>query len=66
MHQPLEMRVGPEPSATVLPGTLPADYPGAFEGMPVERMNELDMAQKQSLKDRLEAESRGHESIFSQ
>jgi hypothetical protein len=66
MHPPLEARVGPEPSATVLPGALPADFPGAFEGMSVERMNELDMAKKQSVRDRLEAESRGHESIFSQ
>jgi hypothetical protein len=62
LHPPLDMRVGPNAP----PGALPADLPGAFEGMSVEQMNELGIAKRQIVRDRLEAESRGHESIFSQ
>jgi hypothetical protein len=80
LHPPLATRVGPLPTATgtttmatggggggaVLPGALAPDAPGAFEGMSVERMNEVAAAVRQGGRDRLEAESRGHASIFSQ
>jgi hypothetical protein len=48
------------------PGAMPPDAGGPTEGMLVSRMNELSMAQKQARHDRLEAESRGHDSVFSQ
>jgi hypothetical protein len=82
MHQPLDMRVGPLPSmhdsngaangdgangsGTIMPGTLPSDYPGPLDPLAVDRMNAFDEARKQAMRDRLEAESKGFDSVFGQ
>ncbi|KAI9791708.1 MAG: hypothetical protein M1816_003518 [Peltula sp. TS41687] len=49
-----------------LPGVLPADTPGVTESVPVNRLNEMYMAQRQAVSDRLEADFRGYHSVFSQ
>lgn len=74
MHEPLDMRVGPIPpngsdpngESAAPPGALPTDLPGPLDPLSVERMNMVSLATRQGLKDRLEAESRGHDSVFSQ
>jgi hypothetical protein len=47
------------------PGHVPNGYPGPTEAIPLQRLNELDLGQRQATLDRLEASSRGHESVFS-
>lgn len=48
------------------PGAMSADAPGPTESMPINRMNEMYMQQKQGVSDRLEADGRGYDSVFSQ
>jgi len=48
------------------PGALSSDMPGPTEPIPVNRMNEMYMQQKQSVNDRLEADGRGYDSVFAQ
>ena len=40
--------------------------PGPTEAMSVNRINELYMQQRQGVNDRLEADGRGFDSVFSQ
>ncbi len=40
--------------------------PGPIDPVPVNRMNEMFMQQHQAIDDRLEAEARGYDSVFSQ
>lgn len=49
-----------------MPGAIPADVPGPTEGMSTERMNEMYLAQNQARSDRLEADSRGYDTVFAQ
>lgn len=49
-----------------LPGANPPNVAGPLEAVPVNRMNEMYLQQVQSVNDRLEAESRGYDSVFSQ
>ena len=49
-----------------LPGALSHDTPGPTDPVTVSRLNEMYMQQKQSVDNRLEAESRGYDSVFSQ
>ena len=48
------------------PGALPPDAPGATEALPVSRLNDLHMQKNQAVSDRLEADSRGYDNVFSQ
>ena len=48
------------------PGALSPDMPGPTESIPVHRINEMYMQQKQSVNDRLEADGRGYDSVFAQ
>ncbi len=48
------------------PGAFSPDMPGPTEPIPVSRMNEMYMQQKQSVNDRLEADGRGYDSVFAQ
>lgn len=48
------------------PGALPPDMPGPTESLPVSRLNEMYLARNQAVSDRLEADSRGYHSVFSQ
>lgn len=48
------------------PGAMSADIPGPTESIPINRMNELYVQQKQGVSDRLEADGRGYDSVFSQ
>ena len=48
------------------PGALPPGAPGPAEAIPVNQLNEMYMQQQQSVNDRLEADSRGYDTVFSQ
>ncbi|KAL6713939.1 hypothetical protein ACLMJK_008433 [Lecanora helva] len=48
------------------PGAIPPGAPGPAEPIPVNQLNEMYLQQQQSVSDRLEADSRGHDTIFSQ
>ncbi|KAL9636148.1 MAG: hypothetical protein Q9164_003004 [Protoblastenia rupestris] len=48
------------------PGALPPNAPGPMDALPVNQLNEHFMQQRQGIHDRLEAESRGYDSVFSQ
>lgn len=47
------------------PGARSPGAPGPIEALPVSRMNEMYMHQNQAVSDRLEADSRGYDSVFS-
>ncbi|MCJ1374045.1 hypothetical protein MMC20_005275 [Loxospora ochrophaea] len=47
------------------PGAFGPETPGPADALPVSRMNELYMQQKQGMNDRLEADSRGHFVLYS-
>ena len=49
-----------------LPGALDPEAPGSTDVVPVDRLNEMYMNQKQSISDRLEANGRGYDSVFAQ
>ena len=63
MHPPPMLGTLP-PSG--LPGALSPDTPTITESIPVSRLNEMYMTQRQTVSDRLEADSRGYHSVFSQ
>ena len=63
MHPPAMPGQGPPPGP---PGALNPDAPGQTDAIPIHQMNEMYMLQQQSISDRLEAESRGYDSVFSQ
>lgn len=63
MHPPAMPGQGPPLGP---PGALGPDHPGPTDAVPVNRMNELYMQQKQNVDDRLEADGRGYDSVFSQ
>lgn len=48
------------------PGAIAPEAPGPSDALPVSQINEDFMNRHQGMHDRLEAESRGYESIFSQ
>ncbi len=48
------------------PGARSPGEPGPIEPMSVNRMNEVYMQQNQAVNDRLEADARGYDSVFSQ
>ena len=48
------------------PGALPPDAPGNMDAVPVSQLNEDYMQKRQGYHDRLEADSRGYDSVFSQ
>ena len=48
------------------PGALPQDAPGPTEALPVSRLNDMYMQKNQAVTDRLEADSRGYDNVFSQ
>jgi hypothetical protein len=48
------------------PGALQPGTPGPTDPIPVNRMNEMYMAQNQGVSDRLEADGRGYNSVFAQ
>ena len=63
MHPPPMPGQGPPQGP---PGAFGPDTPGQTEAIPVSRMNEMYMQQRQTVDDRLEADSRGYDSVFSQ
>lgn len=63
MHPPVMPGQGPPLGP---PGALGPHTPGPTDAVPVNRMNEMYLQQKQSVDDRLEADSRGYDSVFSQ
>ena len=62
-HPPPNPEQGPPPGP---PGARSPGEPGPIEPMSVNRMNEMYMQQNQAMEDRLEADSRGYDSVFSQ
>ena len=48
------------------PGAIPPGAPGPTDPMSVGQMNDAFHAQQQGINDRLEADSRGHDTVFSQ
>jgi hypothetical protein len=66
LHPPALTRNIDVESAATQPGALPADLPGPLEPMSVEMINQVGASDRQARKDRLEAESRGWDSVFSQ
>lgn len=48
------------------PGARSPGAPGPIDALSVGRMNEMYMQQNQAVGDRLEADSRGYDSVFSQ
>lgn len=48
------------------PGARSPGAPGPIDAIPVGRMNEMYMQQSQGVGDRLEADARGYDSVFSQ
>ncbi|KAI9835466.1 MAG: hypothetical protein M1819_002384 [Sarea resinae] len=48
------------------PGSYPPDAPGPADPMAVQNINEMYMAQNQGVNDRLEADSKGYDSVFAQ
>lgn len=63
MHPPPMPGQGPPQG---LPGAYPPDVPGPIDAISVHRMNEILKQQNQSVSDRLEADARGYDSVFSQ
>ncbi len=63
MHPPPMPGQGPPHGP---PGALSTDTPGPIEAIPVRRMNDMYMHQKQGVNDRLEADGRGYDSVFAQ
>lgn len=63
MHPPPMPGQGPPQGP---PGAMSPDTPGPTESMPIHRMNEMYIQQKQGVNDRLEADGRGYDSVFSQ
>ncbi|KAI9825643.1 MAG: hypothetical protein M1832_000987 [Thelocarpon impressellum] len=48
------------------PGAMEQDMAGPNDSVSVNRMNEMYVVQKQGASDRLEADGRGYNSVFSQ
>lgn len=63
MHPPPMPGHGPPQG---LPGARSPGAPGPIDALSVNRMNEIYMQQNQSVNDRLEADARGYDSVFSQ
>ena len=49
-----------------LPGALSSATPGPTQGLDPDQMNKAFVSQKQAISDRLEAESKGYDSVFAQ
>lgn len=70
-HSPYAAHSHPPPTydsstAQGPPGALSPDAPTPTQALSTEKVNELYMNHKQALADRLEADSRGHDSVFGQ
>ena len=63
MHPPPMHGQGPPQGH---PGGYPSDVPGPIDALSVHRMNEILKQQQQGVSDRLEADARGYDSVFSQ
>lgn len=63
MHPPPMPGQGPPQGP---PGAIAPGAPGPIDALPVNRMNEMYMQQHQNVSDRLEADARGYDSVFSQ
>ena len=63
MHPPLSPGQGPPQGP---PGALSPGAPGPTDPMAINQMNEMYMQQRQGVNDRLEADSRGYDTVFSQ
>ena len=63
MHPPQALGQAPPQGP---PGALSADTPGPTETLPVSILNEMFMQNNQGVSDRLEADSRGYDTVFSQ
>ncbi|KAL2042153.1 hypothetical protein N7G274_005341 [Stereocaulon virgatum] len=63
MHPPLSPGQVPPQGP---PGALPPGAPGPTDPMAINHMNEMYMQQRQDVNNRLEADSRGYETVFSQ
>lgn len=63
MHPPPMPGQGPPQGP---PGGYPPDVPGPIDAISVHRMNEMMKQQHQGIGDRLEADARGYDSVFSQ
>ena len=61
MHPPM-----PQGPPLGPPGALSPDTPGPTDAMPVSRINEVYMQQKQAIDSRLEVDGRGFDSVFAQ
>ncbi|MCJ1326722.1 hypothetical protein MMC10_003387 [Thelotrema lepadinum] len=49
-----------------LPGAFSSTTPGPTQGLSPDDMNKAFVAQNQAISDRLEAESKGYDSVFAQ
>ena len=63
MHPPPMHGPGPLQG---LPGARSPGAAGPLEAVPVNRINEMYLQQTQAISDRLEAHSRGYDSVFAQ
>ena len=61
MHPPI-----PQGPPLGPPGALNPDTPGPTDALPVSRINEIYMQQKQGVDSRLEVDARGFDSVFAQ
>lgn len=64
MHPP--PMPGHGPPQGLPPGAMSPSAPGPTEAMSVNRINEVYIQQRQGVTDRLEADGRGFDSVFSQ
>lgn len=68
-NSPYAAHTHPPQTETILhgnPGALSPNAPGPADALPISQLNEHYMQQRQGVHDRLEAESRGYDSVFSQ
>ena len=63
MHPPQSPGQGPPQGP---PGALSPGVPGPTDPMAMNQINDMYMQQRQGVNDRLEADSRGYDTVFSQ
>lgn len=54
------------PLEDLAPGALSGNFPGPLDALPVDKQNDFFHTEKQARFNRLEAESKGFDSIFAQ
>ncbi len=62
-HPPQSPRQAPPQGP---PGAFPPGAPGPTDPIPVHQLNEMYVQRQQGVNDRLEADSRGYDTVFSQ